>query len=400
MTRTDSILDEKEIISSLNRVDWDFPGATTLQSTVHSLHRFPGNFIPQIPSYLIRLLSKKGDLVLDPFCGSGTTGVEALLLGRRAWQRDVNRSSIMVANGKLAAITGPNVKDDLQKIVRESLLYSLTRRGIGESYAERDPELRRWLHEDTLLQLHTIWGLIERTDNSDSRDVLEMLFTDTLFACASTAQSLTSGGKARRHHWGWIADNVRPKSQQWHDAFRIFRDRLVHACDVTSILKPITSRRLIANSGIPTIKREDIRSLSLPDASVDLIVTSPPYLGMIDYTLANRLTYLWFGWPLIEDRELEMGARYRRNRRNAAEEYFTSIRVSCEQIARVLRPGGFCAIVIGASRKFPSATEQVLQIFSQYLQPIWGPIQRNPSRRRVSERLGTEFYESVCVFRR
>jgi DNA modification methylase len=394
------VLDEKDIISSLDRVDWDFPGATTLQSTVHSLHRFPGNFIPQIPSYLIQLLSKKGDQVLDPFCGSGTTGVEAIILERRAWQRDVNRASILVARGKFAAITGQNVKDDLQNIVREFLLYSLTERGINNSYAERDPELQHWLHEDTLVQLHTIWDLIERTNNSDTRHVLEMLFTDTLFACASTSQSLTSGRKPRRHHWGWIADNVRPKSQQWHDAFRIFRDRLIHACDVTSALKTITSENLIGNSEIPAIDREDIRSLSLPDASVDLVVTSPPYLGMIDYTLANRLTYLWFGWPLVEDRDLEMGARYRRNRLNAAEEYFKLVRISCEKIARVLRPEGYCAIIIGASRKFPNVTEQVLQVFSQYLQPVWGPVKRNPSRRRVSERRGTEFYEYVCVFRR
>lgn len=400
MSLTDSVLDEKEINSSLDRVDWDFPGATTLGSTVHSLHRFPGNFIPQIPSYLIQLLSKKNDLVLDPFCGSGTTGVEALILGRRSCQRDVNRASMLVAKGKLAAMTGVNVKDDLQRIAQESFLYSLSRISVDKRYAERDPELRFWLHEDTFAQLRALWDMIEGTSNGDTRDVLEMLFTDTLFACASTAQSLTSGGKARRHHWGWIADNVKPKTQHWHDAFRIFRDRLIHACDVTSTLKPLTYENLNADSAIPALKREDIRSLSMPDACVDLIVTSPPYLGMIDYTLANRLTYLWYGWPITEDRDLEMGARYRRNRLGAAEEYFNSIKISCEQVARVLRPGGFCALVIGASRKFPTATEQVLQLFGQHLQPIWGPVRRNPSRRRVSERQGTEFYEFVCVFRR
>lgn len=392
------VADEKEILFALDRVDWNFPGARTLQSTVHSLHRFPGNFIPQIPSYLIQLLSEKGDVVLDPFCGSGTTGVEALLLDRLALQRDVNRASILVAEGKLSAVTGTNVRDDLRKIIRELLLYaSLTGRDIQNSDAKRDPELRYWLNEDTLGQLNSIWALIERIRNVDTQNVLKMLFTDTLFACASTVQSKTSGGKIRRHHWGWIADNVRPQAPEWHNAIKIFRDRLVHACDVTLRIAPITSP---ISPDIPAIKREDIRSLSVPDESVDLVVTSPPYLGMIDYALANRLTYLWFGWPLIEDRDSEIGARCRRNRINAAEEYFESIRASCAQIYRVLRPGRFCAIVIGASRKFPSATEQTLQIFGEYLKPFWGPIRRFPTRRRVSERKGTETYESVCVFRR
>lgn len=391
----DVAADEKEILSSLNKVDWSFPGGKTLDSTVHSLHRFQGNFIPQIPSYLIRLLSEKNDLVLDPFCGSGTTGVEALATGRRTWQSDINRACILIAEGKLAALRGAKVKSDLQRIIQEFLLYASLTRGGGEGcYTERNPELRHWIHEDTLTQLESIWDLIERTPDPDTQDVLEMLFTDTLFACASTGQSLTSGGKPRRHHWGWIADNVKPKGQQhWHDAFKLFRDRLIHALDVITPLKPIVSET-------PVIKREDIRSLTVPDEAVDLVVTSPPYLGMIDYTLANRLTYLWFNWPLSEDKELEIGARYRRNRLNAEEEYFRATKISCERITRALRPGGYCAIVIGASRKFPTATEQVLKIFGESLRLIWGPIQRNPSRRRVSERRGTEFYESMCVFRR
>src|SRR5437016_3672893 len=97
-------LASREILAALNRVDWDFPGATTLESTVHSLHRFPGNFIPQIPAYLIQLLSVEGDLVFDPFCGSGTTGIEAAIAGRRVWETDANRVSILVAQGKLAEI--------------------------------------------------------------------------------------------------------------------------------------------------------------------------------------------------------------------------------------------------------------------------------------------------------
>src|SRR5713101_3272615 len=103
------MLEEREIVRTLERVDWDFPGAGIPQRTVHSFHWFPGNFIPQIPAYLVQLLSEPSDLVLDPFCGSGTTGVEALQLGRRVWLSDINRASIQVTRGKLAAIVNPRV---------------------------------------------------------------------------------------------------------------------------------------------------------------------------------------------------------------------------------------------------------------------------------------------------
>ena len=46
--------------------------------------------------------------------------------------------------------------------------------------------------------------------------------------------------------------------------------------------------------------------MSLSTDCADLIVTSPPYLGMIDYAAASRLTYLWYGWSLADDRKAEI----------------------------------------------------------------------------------------------
>jgi hypothetical protein len=389
---TSLALDEVEIISALNRVDWNFPRATTLQNTIHSLHWFPGNFIPQIPSYLIKLLSRAGDWVLDPFCGSGTTGIEALALGRRAWQVDINRSSIMISEGKHSAITSPYIWEDLSKIAQD-FYFDLSRQSSAEG-ANREgtnPELNRWFHQDTLGQLRFIWQIIESSQNQQIRNVLEMLFSDTLFACASTLRASTSGGRKRRHHWGWIADNVVPKKTVWHDAVRLFRERLIHTCDVLLSSKPISCLESI-------IQRQDIRSLDVPDGSIDLVVTSPPYLGMIDYALSNRLTYLWFGWPLLEDLKSEIGARQRRNRLNVIGEYLQAMACSCEQISRVMRPGAYCAIVIGASRKHPELAKAVIDLFGSHLRLVWGPVERVPTRRRVSEKGGTEPIESVCLF--
>src|SRR6266511_3521758 len=385
---------ERDIISALSRVDWNFPGATTLQSTVHSLHWFPGNFIPQIPSYLIQLLSKRNDWILDPFCGSGTTGIEAILLGRRAWQTDINRVSIMIARGKLAALSGNSVKDDLIRMAQE-LFWNLPfmSDSSGRNGEGSDPALRQWFHEDTLAQLRYIWNAIERKESLATKHVLEMIFSDALFACASTSSSLTSGGRRRRHHWGWIADNVRPRSPGWHNATKIFRDRLTHACDVLSMLPSISCPDSV-------LKREDIHSLGVPDSSMDLIVTSPPYLGMIDYALANRLTYLWFGWSLTEDRDLEIGARYRRKSKNVAQDYLQSVAQVSKQMVRVLKTGGHCAIVIGSSRKFQQMAELIATVFGEQLRLTWGPIKRIPTKRRISERKGTEPVELVCVFRK
>jgi len=126
---------------------------------VHTLHWFPGNFIPQIPAALIQVLSEPEDVVLDPFGGSGTTGVEALRLGRRAVISDRMSACVLIASAKLALTTGA-----LDRRVRGELLNQLTFdhecrsdqigcRGEGGS-----PDLNIWFASDTLRQLRYMWG--------------------------------------------------------------------------------------------------------------------------------------------------------------------------------------------------------------------------------------------------
>src|SRR5260370_32805210 len=70
--------------------DWDFSG-TSVNKGIHAIHPYPAKFIPQIPRKLIELFHP-GDssIVLDPFCGSGTTLAEAIDLGLDAWGIDLS----------------------------------------------------------------------------------------------------------------------------------------------------------------------------------------------------------------------------------------------------------------------------------------------------------------------
>ena len=393
----------KEVKRCLDRVDWDFPGSTTLRSSVHSLHWFPANLLPQIPAYLVRILSNEGDLVLDPFCGSGTVGIEALDASRKVWQGDVCRAAIQVARGKLPCSFRPSIAGDLRSFIDklnwDRLLVSDQCGRTGEG---SDPELRSWFSPQTYEQLLYIWNLVERREYLNSRSVLEMIFSDVLFACASTAASRTATGKKRRHHWGWIADNVKPKNLINHNAVGHFRRRLQNALDVIA-----TSRVYLAGQentcDLGELRRENAKNTSVPDNSVDLIVTSPPYLGMTDYTLANRLTYLWMGWPLSDDFREEIGSRRNRNRKMAKAEYLDEMHYVWAKLSEKLRPNGLCAIVIGASRKFSDASEALIDLISDIgLELLWGPRTRIRSRQRVgnkSTRLDTA-KEFICVWRK
>jgi hypothetical protein len=129
-------------------------------------------------------------------------------------------------------------------------------------------------------------------------------------------------------------------------------------------------------------------------------VTSPPYVGVIDYARANRLAYLWRNWNLDEERKEETGARYKRGRKSLKESYLDEMRICWKEVARVLKPGGFCAVVIGESRAFPGTVEPTLADMSCLLSPAWGVKERRPSRRRVSDRSASDAVEYLMVWRK
>jgi len=75
------------------KLSFNFNGADTSYLT-HSLHPFPAKFPPQLPQTILNQFSKIGDIVLDPFCGSGTTLIEARIFGANAIGVDVNGLSV------------------------------------------------------------------------------------------------------------------------------------------------------------------------------------------------------------------------------------------------------------------------------------------------------------------
>ena len=390
---------EARIVATLDGVDWDFPGAFANDRSVHSLHWYPGNFMPQIPSFLIEILSEPGEVVFDPFCGSGTTGVESLLLGRIALQSDNNRVSVLISRAKMALLLSSAIERDL-RAVAEVISFRLDARDPGQA-SHLEPlskELDRWFHPETVLDLRAIWRAIHNNAHGEAAIVLRMLFSDLLFASVSPSpDSLRPGRKPRRHHWGWIADNVRPNGTAWQDARSLFLIRIANAIRVTES----SVYKRIPGGSRQGIVRSDSRSVPLQSESIDLIVTSPPYLGMIDYARANRLTYAWYGWPLLTERKGEIGARYRRDGVNELRDYIAAIEICAAESHRVLRTGRYCAIVIGASRKFPDASAKVIQRFEAAgLRTVWGPVSRRLKRRRISDRLGSESEELICVFRK
>ena len=70
----------------------------------HGIHPYPAKFIPQIPSCLVETYSRKGDVILDPFCGSGTTLLETIIRDRQAIGVDVNPIATLISKVKTSCL--------------------------------------------------------------------------------------------------------------------------------------------------------------------------------------------------------------------------------------------------------------------------------------------------------
>lgn len=356
MTRSDL----SETLQFLNRVNWNFEDyiSSRAREDINSLHWYPASFIPQIPSILIQIFSVKGDTVLDPFVGSGVTLVEAAKQDRAFMGVDFNPYAIQISKAKFQAINCNNwawLQPFAEKIRQSSLselpLHYCERMGIKD-------EVFKWFHPQTLRELWAIYNCIMQNPH-DFFLLKRVIFSSILKSCCS-----------QRKHYTYITDGCFPREIARVKAKDIYLQQFDLAKRASERFRghyeKLNSKRWEGQTG--QIRVGDARDLSwISEGDVDLIVTSPPYLGCNDYVKSMRLTNLFFS--LYEPRELvadEIGARCKRHRKSLQEEYLKDMMASLKECERVLRKGGHFALIFGQG-KGRARKSDVVQLITDYL---------------------------------
>jgi hypothetical protein len=396
---------QDRIESLLRQINWDFGGALSHYG-LHRLHWYTGSFIPQIPSYAIDILSNPGDTVYDPFCGVGTTLVEAVRLGRRAYGTDSNSIAVRVAVAKTTFLAEPELTSlcaDVTALLRDrcseygiddqSSLFAPRRRGIGPRIIP-DGNLPRWYHDNTWREMNTILE-VAQSYSGRVRNLLEVLFS-------SIAKRACSQSK----HWGYVADNMIPKTLVYKDAIALYTRAIQDAVlAYHSLLQApsLVGRSVEVLNDVARIERRDIQhGTGLAPESVDLIVTSPPYPFSTDCTRAQRLSFWWLQEPLEAEREVEVGARYKRHRQNALEDYFQELEICFDHISLTLKRGKRLCLVMGvplAQRDKGNVLERVIStVTAQGLRECFERVSRRPSRSRLLNREGETNDETIVFF--
>jgi DNA modification methylase len=334
----------KSMVSSssiLQRVDWDFEDFTSrnLKVDINFLHWYPASFIPQIPDALIQTLSQEGDCVVDPFVGSGVTLIEAARLGRRFVGTDSNPFAVDISKAKFLAIE--NARTDWQEDLNARIAKNTIDQS-AEDYMETHDiatEAFEWFEKETLRELLSIHEAI--ANKRGNQFLLEkVVFSSILSSCCS-----------QRRHYTYITDGCYPEKLLYKPAKTIFTEKVRLVSQSAEVFREQFRRRHSREyvyDGI--IRLGDARGLDwIKDESADLVATSPPYLCTHDYLKAMRLTNLFFPEKDFKSRLAnEIGARCKRGRTSAYEDYVQDIKEAFQECHRIIKLGGFMGLIIGA----------------------------------------------------
>lgn len=309
----------------LESIDWSFPDSNKADS-LHGIHPYPAKFIPEIPRTLIRVLGlPPGTQVFDPFCGSGTTLVEAQAAGYPAIGVDLNPIACLISRVKTTSLpvnllslaaTCINIADKSYTGVLPSI-----------------PNLDHWFEPVVQEALASLLKGIEQVCSGSEADHLKLALS-SIIVRVSNQDSDTRYAAVQKRSLG--RDEV-------FNLFKLACERLIQFKRVYSAPKPKVK---VLESDILQVNPAKV----LPQAG--LVITSPPYPNAYEYWLYHKYRMWWLGCDPLAVKAKEIGARAHYFRKTPAT--IEDFRVQMDSVIRlikgVLSPVGYLCVVIGRSR--------------------------------------------------
>ncbi len=315
-----------------------------MRNRLHSICPYFAMF-PEIFVQKHLIWSRPGDVVLDPFCGRGTTVLEALLNRREALGGDTNPVAVCVSRAKADPPSLSSVVARLRELEHES-----------HGWHPHDGDLTA----DEFFQLCFAPGTL--TQLLFLRERLQWRRRRTDAFIAALALGCLHG---ESHRTGWCFSNRMPRTISTKPAYSIrwWRERgsLPPERDVFAILQDVARYRFL--SARPSLRgrvtQADARRLSTRFAAfagrVSLVITSPPYLDTTDYR-EDQWLRLWFlGGPSRPHKQPGSDDRHR-----GAASYWAFLTEAWRGIAPLLRDGARLVVRIGGRRVERATVEEDL----------------------------------------
>lgn len=331
------------IIKALQNIDWSFTENDTTYLS-HDIHPYPAKFVPQLPERIIKLFSSYGEVIWDPFGGSGTTSLEALLNDRFSISTDINPLGTIIGKAKTTSLRF-NEEEELENFITKLELYSSTdnylkeyidsHRNELEAEIPNIPNIEKWFNKIVICELAFIKLIIKCELNSESTINVAKASLSKIVTRVSNQESETRYRAIERT--ANIGETVRI-------FLKDLKENFAKVKAIGKLLGYRTGRFVTANV------MEDIVGTDKPIAEneVDLIVTSPPYPNAFDYHLYHRFRIFWLDGDPREMGKVEIGSHLKYQRKNNKfEEFEIEMRPVLVNCFKALKPGRFAAFVLG-----------------------------------------------------
>lgn len=356
---------------NLNWREHDLPERVRTKH-VHRLHPYMGKFIPQLVEIFLRKFEPK--LVYDPFCGSGTTLVEANVLGIDSVGTDISAFNAMLSRVKTFKYDIELLHKELFDIL-DKLFQAKNKLKSIKKYDSNNGYLNEWFADQSRRELLYYLSLIK---NYKCRGLLKVI----LSRAARSSRLVT-------HYDLDFPKNPQKGPYYCHKHSRTcypvqeaykFLNR--YTIDTYERVKEFNTLRTDANV---TVIHGDSRKVQLPDG-IDLVFTSPPYVGLIDYHEQHRYAFELLGFANNEGKEI--GPAKKGQSDNAKKDYIDGINQVLAHTRNYMKRNGKMIIVINDKYNLYNAEDVGFK-------PI-GRVERHVNR-RTGRRNGA-FYESILIW--
>ena len=306
---------------------------TAKQRQANSIHEisYRACFKPQLPNFFIKNLTKENDAVYDPFLGRGTTIIEAALLNRKVIGNDINPLSKILSEPRLLTPDLEELSDYLEKI---PFKYNLT----------ADIDLSMFYHPKTESEIVSLRNFIlekEKNNNLNNLDEwIRMVATNRLTGHSSgffSVYTMPPNQAVSQERQKKINKN-RKQQPEYRDVKKLILRKTI---SLTKDINSFKQKQLKEIHKTAVFLNKDARDTpEINNESVQLTVTSPPFLNIVQYAKDNWLRG-WFNGIDIKDIEKKITMS------KTIEQWTVVMQKVFDELYRITKKGGYVAFEVG-----------------------------------------------------
>lgn len=266
---------------------WDFRGADTKAYT-HCFHTYPAMMIPQIARKLLKTYGTEGGWLLDPYCGTGTSLVEASLFGMHSTGCDINPLVRLIANAKSTPVCLSALDETLSKFNKYLFAIEYQDSNLPDAPIPDIPNLTYWFSEEVIKTLAHLRVAINDIKDKALQNFILVAFSETV-----REVSYTRNGEFKLYRMP-----TNKLKDFTPDVFGIFRKKLSR--NRQGLAAYLEKRKNVKTSVSTANTVHGELPNPRPPEGYDIVITSPPYgdsQTTVAYGQFSRLAAEWIGLP-------------------------------------------------------------------------------------------------------